>query len=98
MSTGSTPKLAPLNPLAIHCISIPEQVLWRGLPRKGLDELTRRPLGGRMLGHIEVDDFPSRVRQDDQHEENLEADRRHGKEVEGDELRQVVLEEGPSRG
>ena len=66
--------------------------------RKGLDELTRRPLGGRMLGHIEVDDFPSRVRQDDQHEENLEADRRHGKEVEGDELRQVVLEEGPSRG
>ncbi len=42
-----------------------------------------------------MDDSPPRVRQYNQHEEHLEADRRHGEEVEGNELRQVGFQEDP---
>lgn len=38
------------------------------------------------------------VGQEDQHEEDLEPNRRHGKEIEGNEFRQVGLEEGPPGG
>ena len=88
----------PLKARTIHGITVPEQVLRGRVPRKGLDELLRRPLGGRMLGRVEVDHLPSRVREDDQPEEHFEPDRGDGEEVEGDELRQVAFQEGPPSG
>jgi hypothetical protein len=48
-----------------------------------------------MLGHVEMDDFPSCLRQHDQHEEDLEPGRGHGEEIEGNEIRNVVIQEGP---
>ena len=87
-----------LKPRAIHGTPVPEQVLRRSLPGKGLGELLRRPPGRRMLGHVEVDRCPSGVAQHDQHEEDLEADRGDGEEIEGDDLRQVILQEDPPGG
>jgi len=84
-----------LKPLAIYRISVAEQVLRSSLPGEGCDELLCCPLRCRMLGHIEMEDLPPVVRQHDQHEEDLEPDRRHGEEIEGNELRHVGLEEGP---
>lgn len=40
----------------MHAVTVPEQVPGRGLPGKGLDELLRGPLGGRVFGHVEVED------------------------------------------
>ena len=44
-------------------IPITEQILRRLVERKGLPQLLRRPLCGRMGGHIEMDDPPSIVSQ-----------------------------------
>ena len=54
---------APLDPITMHGIAVSERVLGCGLPGKGFDELLRRTLGGRKLGHIEVDYSPSVVGQ-----------------------------------
>jgi hypothetical protein len=45
-----------------------------------------------------MDHLPSVVGQRDQHEEDLEVKRGHDEEIEGDELRQVSLQEGPPGG
>ena len=89
---------APLKARAIRGIAISEEVLRGRIPRKGLDELLGRPLGGRVCGHVEMNHFPPCVRKDDQHEEHLEPDRGDGEEIERDELRQVILQEGPPGG
>ena len=88
----------PLKPRAIHSIPIAEKVLRDRGPGKGLDELLGGPLGGWMLGHIEVNHFPSVVGQHNQHEEDLDPDRGHGEEVEGHKLRHLGFEEDPPRG
>jgi len=89
---------APLKARTIRGIAISEEVLRGRIPRKGLDELLGRPLGGRVCGHVEMNHFPPCVRKDDQHEEHLEPDRGDGEEIERDELRQVILQEGPPGG
>jgi len=45
-----------------------------------------------------VADFPSGVGQHDQHEEDLEPDRGHSEEIEGDEVRHVIFQEGSPGG
>ena len=45
-----------------------------------------------------MDDPTSVVDQHDQHEEHLERDRGDGEEVEGDDVRHVILQEGPPGG
>jgi hypothetical protein len=56
---------APLKDVAIHRIAVPEEIPGRRVPGKGLDQLLRRPLRGRMVGHIEVHNPTPMVRQDD---------------------------------
>jgi hypothetical protein len=89
---------APLKQLAIHRIAIPEELVRSGLPRKGLDELLRDPPDRWVFGDVEMKDSAPPVRQHYQDEEDLGPDRRHGKEIEGDELRHMVLQEGPAGG
>jgi len=54
--------------ISIDGIAITQQVFRRRLPGKGFDKLLRRPLGSWMLRHIKVDNPPSIMAQDDEHE------------------------------
>ena len=49
------------------------------------------PRGARAVGDVEVDDLASLVAQNDKDEEHPKSCRRHGEEVGGDEIREVVL-------
>src|ERR1700674_2186595 len=77
----------------INRVPVPQQVLRGAIPRKGLDDLLSRPVRGGIRGDIEMDDAPSVMCQHEQHEEDLEAHRGYGEEIDGDELADVVLQE-----
>ena len=62
-------------------------------PRKRFDHLLRRPFGRGMLRHVDVDDPPSIVGEDHEHEEHTECHGRHHKEIEGHHIFHVSLEE-----
>jgi hypothetical protein len=57
-------------------------------------QLLDDPLRSRMAGHVEVQDLPTSVRDDEKAVEQLEGHRRHREEVEGHEHFAVILEEG----
>jgi hypothetical protein len=38
---------------------ISKEILWRAAPWEGLDDLLRRPPSRRILGNVEVQNFPS---------------------------------------
>ena len=54
--------------VSIDGIAITQQVFRRRLSGKGFNKLLRRPFGRWMLRHIKVDDLPSIMGQDDEHE------------------------------
>jgi hypothetical protein len=58
-------------------------------------DLLGGPIPGRMLGGIEVQHLATIVFQDDKHEQDLHCDGRHGKEIGGYHLADVVVQEGP---
>jgi hypothetical protein len=58
-------------------------------------DLLGRPLRGRVLGHIEVDDAAAMVGEHDEDEEYPQASGGHREEVEGDQVPDVVGEERP---
>src|SRR3546814_5921561 len=62
------------------------------IPWECLHDLLRRPLDGGMLGHIDVHDAPSLMRQDHQHEQHLVCECRCHKEIERSEERRVGKE------
>src|SRR5215471_20747914 len=83
--------------LAIDSISISQQISRRGIKRKGFEHLLRRPFRRWMSCHVEVHDASSIVREDNKNEENFEPNGVDGEEVDGCELRNVILEERPPR-
>src|SRR5215469_8413954 len=83
--------------LAIDSISISQQISRRGIKRKGFDYLLRRPFRRWMSCDVEVHDASSIVCEDNKNEEDFEPNGGDGEEVEGRELRNVILEERPPR-
>ena len=81
--------------LAIDLVAITQEIAWGGVVWEGVDELLRGPGGGGVLGHVEVDDAPAVVGEDDEDEEDAEASGRHGEEVDRDQVGDVVSEERP---
>jgi len=61
--------------------------------RERIDNLLSCPSGGRRFGHVEVDDLPSMMEQDDEHVQDTEGRGWHDEEVDGDEVFHVVAEE-----
>ena len=64
---------------------------------EGVPELLSDPGGGGMVGDGDVEDATSVVREDSEHEQEPERDRRHDEEVGGRDLAHVIREEGPPR-
>jgi len=88
------------NPIAIVAITVSQQILPSRIERKRFYNLLGCPLRDRMFGHVEVDDSPAIVRQDDENEQYFECGCRHDKEVDCDKVFQVQIEKCPpgSRG
>ena len=61
---------------------------------KGLSDLLCRPRSGRGVAHVEVYDLAAVMKQDHEHVEHAKRHRGHHEEVDGDEISDVVLEEG----
>src|SRR5437899_6672480 len=79
----------PREHVAVDGVAITEQVLGRGLFREGLDKLLGGPSGGRVVGHIDVDEFPASVPKDNEPEEKAERQGREYEEVDGRDLMSV---------
>src|SRR5947209_4712848 len=62
-----------------------------------LSDLLRGPSPGRMLRHIEMQHLSTVVFQQDEYEEHSHGNFGHGKEVDGDQLADMVVLEGPPR-
>jgi hypothetical protein len=75
-------------------IAIAEQVAGELVKGKGFSQLLPRPFRRRMSSHIAVDNATPVMGQHQKHIENLETNGRHSKEVDGDQLLQVILQEG----
>jgi len=61
-------------------------------------DLLRGPLGGGMIGHVEVHDTSPLMGEDHQHEEDAERYGRHSEEIEGHQILHVILQECLPRG
>lgn len=70
-----------LERAAVDLVTIAEEIGGRGIVGEGVDDLLGRPCGGRMLGHVEVDNAPPRVGEHDQDEEHAQLNGRNGEEV-----------------
>ena len=68
---------APSKPIPIDAIAIPQNVFWCSIPRKGFDNLLRRPFCGRVLGYVEVNDLTPGMAQYDEYEQLAKSDREH---------------------
>ena len=79
--------------LAIHLVTIAQEIGGRGVVREGVHDLLGGPVGGGMLGDVEVDDAPAVVGEHDEDEEDAQAGGGHGEEVDGDEVPDMVGEE-----
>jgi hypothetical protein len=70
--------LHPFHPAlkfrSVDRISISEQIARSGIIREGFDDLLSGPLGCRMLCHIEMNDLPALVEEDDEAVQNAEID------------------------
>jgi hypothetical protein len=81
----------------VDTIPVAQKITWRFIPRKRVDDLLRRPLCSGMLCHVDVHDPSPFVGEDHEHEEHLTGERRHHKEVQGDQIFDVGFEEGLPR-
>jgi len=79
--------------VAVDLVAIAVEIQRGSVVREGVHDLLRRPVGGGMLGHVEVEDAPALVGEDDQDEEHAQVGGGHGEEVDGDQVPDVVGEE-----
>jgi hypothetical protein len=71
-----------------------QQVARQLIKGERFSQLLSRPFRRRMSRHIAVENAPPVMSQHQKHIENLEAKGRQGKEVDGDQLLGVILQEG----
>jgi hypothetical protein len=68
--------------LAVHLVTVAQEIGWRGVVRERGDDLLRGPDGGGMLGDVEVDDPPAMVGKHHEDEQDAEARGGHGESME----------------
>ena len=74
-------------------IAVAQQVARELGKGKGLPQLLSRPLRGRVGGNVEVQNAAAVMGQNQENVKNLEADRGHREEINGDQLLRMILEE-----
>jgi len=95
-----------VDPYALHAlpehvtvdrVAIAEEIGGRGVLREGVHDLLGGPVGGGVLGHIEVDDAPAMMSEHDEDEEDAEPSGGYGEEVERDQVSDMIGEERSPR-
>jgi len=81
--------------LAVDLVTVAQEIGGRRVVRKGVHDLLGGPVGGGVLGHVEVDDAPAVVSEHDENKEDAQACGWHRKEIEGDRVPDMVGEERP---
>ena len=90
---------APDEDVAVDSIPITEQVRGRCLFREALDQLVGGPGGGGVVGDVDMGEFSTVVSKDQESEEQAEGEGRDDKEVDGDNVMEMRLQErAPRRG
>src|SRR6266481_821354 len=79
--------------IAEDSIAVAQQVARELVKGKGFSQLLSRPLRSGMGGHIEVQNATPVMGQYQEHVKNLETDGGHSKEVDRDQLLDVILQE-----
>ena len=83
--------------VTVDRVSIAEEVGRGGVVREGVHDLLGRPGGGGMLGDIEVEDAPAVVGEHDEDEQNAQARGGNSKEIDGDEVPDMIGQERAPR-
>ena len=86
---------ASIEVRSVGLVSVPYQVPRRRVPWKSIDHLLRRPLGGRMLGDIEMNDTATLVAKDDEDEQNSEGCGRQSEKVERHQVVCMIIKKAP---
>ena len=95
-----------IDPYALHAlpehvtvdrVAIAEEIGGRGVLREGVHDLLGGPVGGGVLGHVEVEDTPAMVSEHNKDEEDAEPSGGHGKEIKGDQISDMIGEERSPR-
>jgi hypothetical protein len=82
-----------LKYVAVDAVAIAKEIRRCAVIGESLHDLLRGPVGGGMLGHVEVDDASAMVNQHDENEEDAQARRGDREEIEGDQIPDMVNEE-----
>jgi hypothetical protein len=82
-----------LEVMAEDGIAVPQQVMRELVKGKGLPQLLPRPFGGRVGGHIAMKNATTIMGQHQKHVKHVEPDSGEGEEVDGNQLREVVVQE-----
>src|SRR4030042_7019784 len=83
----------------VDAVAVPEQEPRCLIPREGLHDLGCSPLGGRMLGDIEMNDAPPITSRNKKNVQDSESNGGHNEEVFGHQLIDVIFEKcTPFRG
>ncbi len=80
--------------IAEDSIAVAQKVARKLVKGEGFSQLLSRPLRGWVGSHIAVDNATPVMGQHQKHIENLETNGRHSKEIDGDQLLQMILQEG----
>ena len=80
--------------MAVRGVSVPDEVSGCLIPGEGLGDLVGSPFGGRIGGDVDPDEVASLKLDDHQPIEQLEANGRHGKHINGGDVRRVIAEKG----
>mgnify|MGYP007065730660 CR=1 FL=1 len=84
--------------LAICPVTVSQEAAWSGLLRESVHRLLGGPLGAGTRGHVEVQNASAVVREDEKAGGHPKRGRRHDEEVDGDQVLEVIVEEGASGG
>ncbi len=85
---------AVLEILAVNAVAIAQQISGSLIVGKGLDDLLRRPFGGWVGRHVEMNDLPPIVKQDDETIEVAECEGRDSEKIDTHKLLGMIGEKG----
>ena len=76
--------------MAIHTVTITQQILWWLVPWEGLNALLSNPLGRRVFNDGIMNQLASPMAEDHQTKEQLKSDRRYNKQVHSSDAVNVI--------
>src|SRR6266481_9554189 len=83
--------------MTVDRVAIAEEIGGGGVVREGVHDLLGRPGSSGTLGDIEVEDAPAVVGEHDEDEQNAQARGGTSEEIDGDEIPDVIGQEGAPR-